>query len=64
MMSTAKAVETRKRNREARAMKAQETKLIREKVKKSCLDLLENPRANPTERLEAMKILYDLTKGR
>lgn len=64
MTPTEKAKETRKRHEEARKAKDQEAKEIREKLKKGCLSILEDPRLTPGERLEALKILHDLTKGR
>ena len=65
MMSPAdKARETRKRHEEARRAKERERIEVTETLKKSCLLLLEDPRLTPGERLEATKILHDLTKGR
>lgn len=59
-----KARETRRRHEEARRAKDQERIEITEKLTKSCLSLLEDPRLTPGERLEATRILHDLTKGR
>lgn len=61
MKATEKAKETRKRNTETRRAKEAEKKLIREKLKRGCLDLLGDPRLSPDGRLEALKILHDLT---
>lgn len=64
MTPTEKAKETRKRHEEARRAKDQEAKEIRERMKNGCLSILDDPRLTPGERLEALKILHDLTKGR
>ena len=56
--------ETRKRHEEARKAKDQERKEIREKMTKSCLSILDDPGLTPGERLEALKILHNLTEGR
>ena len=59
-----KARETRRRHEAARRAKDRERIEVTEKIKKSCLQLLEDPRLSPGERLEATKILYSLTEGR
>lgn len=64
MTPTEKARTTRKKNDEARKAKAQEVKEIREKLKKSCLTLLDDPNTSPAERLRATEILHELIKGR
>ena len=64
MTPTEKAKETRKRHLEARKAKDLESKELREKLKTGCLSILEDPRLTPGERLEALKILHDLEKGR
>ncbi len=64
MTPTEKAVETRKRNSEARKKKDREKIEIRERLKEGCLSILEDPRLTPGERLEALNILHDLTRGR
>ena len=64
MTPAEKAKETRKRHEEARKAKNQERKEIREKMTKSCLSILGDPSLTPGERLEALKILRDLTEGR
>lgn len=64
MTPAEKAKETRKRHEEARRAKDQEAKEIRERMKNGCLSILDDPRLTPGERLEALKILHDLTKGR
>lgn len=64
MTPTEKAKETRKRHEEARRAKDQEAKEIRERMKNGCLSILDDPRLTPGKRLEALKILHDLTKGR
>lgn len=64
MTPSEKAKETRKRHEEARKAKDQEKREIREKLTKGCLSILDDPRLTPGERLEALKILHDLTEGR
>ena len=64
MTPTEKAVETRKRNSEARKAKDREKIEIQNRMKEGCLSILDDPRLTPGERLEALKILHDLTKGR
>lgn len=59
-----KAKETRRRHEEARRAKERETIEVTEKLKKSCLSLMDDLRLTPGERLEATRILHDLTKGR
>ena len=59
-----KAIETRRKHEEARRAKEQKRKEIREKMTKGCLQVLEDPRTSPAERVEALKILHDLTEGR
>ena len=58
-----KAIRTRKRNQESRRAKVQEMKEIREKLKKSCLIVLDDVRTTPGERIKATEILHSLTKG-
>lgn len=62
MTPSEKAVETRRKHREAQAEKARREEEIREKLKASCLSILDDPRTTPSERLEATRILHDLTK--
>ena len=64
MTPTEKAVETRRKNAEARKKKDREKVEIRERLKEGCLSILEDPRLTPGERLETLKILHDLTEGR
>ena len=59
-----KAIETRRKHEEARRAKEQKRKEIREKMIKGCLQVLEDPRTSPADRVEALKILHDLTEGR
>lgn len=64
MTSGEKAAQTRRKHTEARRVREREAVTIREKLKKSCLSLLEDPGVTPGERLEATRILHDLIKGR
>ena len=64
MTPTEKAVETRRKNAEARKKKDREKVEIRERLKEGCLSILEDPRLTPGERLKTLKILHDLTEGR
>lgn len=59
-----KAARTRRKHERSRRAKEREAVTIREKLKKSCISLLEDSRATPGERLEATRILHELTKGR
>ena len=59
-----KAIRTRKRNQAARRTKERESREIREKLKKSCLRILDDARTTPGDRIKATEILHDLTKGR
>ena len=65
MMAPAeKAVETRKRNSEARKQKDREKVEIRKKMKENCLRVLDDPSVSSADRMKAVEILHDLTKGR
>lgn len=65
MMAPAeKAVETRKRNSEARKQKDREKVEIRKKMKENCLRVLDDPSASSADRMKAVEILHALTKGR
>ena len=65
MMTPAeKAVETRKRNSEARKQKDREKIEIRKKMKENCLRVLDDPSASSADRMKAVEILHDLTEGR
>lgn len=59
-----KARQTRKKHTESRKRKENEEKRLRESMKRSCQDMIEDLRLSPKERLEALKILHELTKGR
>jgi len=63
MTSAEKAVETRKRNEEARKQKERDKVEVREKMKDACLRVLDDPKASSSDRIKAVEILHDLTKG-
>ena len=58
------AVEARLRNAAARKAKEEERKMIRETIKGECLALLANPCLKAGERLQAVRILYEVTNGK
>ena len=55
---------TRKKNQEARDKKELEKIRIREQMKISCLHVLEDPSASSDDRMKAIELLHELTKGR
>ena len=59
-----RARQTRKKHTEARKRKENEEKRLRESMKRSCQTMIEDLSLSPKERLEALKILHELTKGR
>ena len=63
MTSSEKAKETRKRHEEARKAKDLAKTEIQEKMKESCLRILDDPSASSADRIKAVEILHDLTKG-
>lgn len=63
MTPTEKAIETRQRNKEKRAQKAQNEKRISEAIIKGCLSVLDDESSSVDQRLEASKILNEVRKG-
>lgn len=64
MTRTEKAIETRRKHKEAQRARYQEEIEIREKMKRNCLRVLDDPSASSADRMKAVEILHDLTKGR
>lgn len=64
MTPSEKAQETRKLHREAQRAKERERKETREKMKKGCLMILDDPDISSGERLEALRLLNGLLKER
>lgn len=60
MTSSEKAVETRRRNKEARDQKDREKRQIKESMKKALQEVLESDQATVDQKLEASKILSEL----
>lgn len=63
MTPAEKAKETRRKNEEARAQKAQEEKRISEAIIKGCLSVLDDESSSVDQKLEASKILNEVRKG-
>ena len=59
-----KAKETRRRHEEARRAKEREQIEIREKMKRTCVRVMDDPSASSADKIKAVEILHDLTKGR
>ena len=60
MTSSEKAVETRRKHKEARAQKYREELKIRESMKKALHEVLDSEEATVSEKLEASKLLSKL----
>ena len=60
MTSSEKAVETRRKNKEAWNQKYREDRQLKELMKKSLQEVLENDQATVDQKLEASKILSGL----
>lgn len=60
MTSSEKAVETRRKNKEARDQKDREKRQIKESMKKALQEVLESDQATVDQKLEASKILSEL----
>ena len=60
MTSSEKAVETRRKNKEARDQKEREKRQIKESMKKALQEVLESDQATVDQKLEASKILSEL----
>lgn len=59
-----KAKETRRRHEEARRAKEREQIEIREKMKRTCVRVMDDPSASSADKIKAVEIFHDLTKGR
>lgn len=64
MTPTEKAIETRRKHKEAQRARYREEIEIREKMKENCLRVLDDPSASSADRMKAVEILHDLEKGR
>lgn len=64
MTPSEKAVQTRQLHKQKQKEKANQEKEIREKLINGCLTVLDDPTISATERLEALRILHAVTKGR
>lgn len=64
MTSAEKATETRKRHEETRKAKDRERIELRGKMISTCLHVLDDPSASSADKIKAVEILHDLTKGR
>ena len=60
MTPTEKAVETRRKNKEARDQKYREERELRESMKKALREVLDSDQATVDQKLEASKILHEL----
>lgn len=60
MTSAQKAVETRRKNKEKRIRKAQEEKLMRETMKRTLLEILNDEKCTAEQKLEASAMLIKL----
>ena len=56
-----KAVETRRKHKEARDQKYREERQLKESMKKALQEVLESDQTTVDQKLEATKILHDLT---
>ena len=64
MTPAEKARETRKVHAEAQKAKERERIEIREKMKKTCLNVVDDPSASSADKMDAIRILHALIKGR
>lgn len=64
MTSGEKARETRARHREAQKEKDLERQEAREKMKRACIKVLDDPEASSADQMKATEILYKLTDWR
>lgn len=62
MTPNEKAVETRREHKEAQKAKERERREIREKMKKTCLRVIDDPSASSADKIKAVEILQDLLK--
>ncbi len=63
MTPAEKARETRKNHAEAQKAKERERIEIREKMKKTCLNVVDDPSASSADKMDAIRILHALMKG-
>ena len=63
MTPAEKAKQTRQRHKEARDQKDREKRQLKELMKKSLQEVLESDQATVDQRLEALKLLNEITKG-
>ena len=59
-----KARETRRRNSDLRKAKERERVQIRKRMVDTCVDVLDSPVSTMEQRMKAVEILHDLSKGR
>lgn len=59
-----KARETRRRNSDLRKAKERERVQIRKRMVDTCVDVLDSPVSTMEQRIKAVEILHDLSKGR
>ena len=60
MTPSEKAVETRRKNKEARDQKYREERQLKESMKKALQEVLESDQATVDQKLEATKLLNEL----
>lgn len=61
MTPSEKAVETRRKHKEARDQKYREERQLKESMKKALQELLDSDQTTVDQKLEATKILHELT---
>lgn len=61
MTPSEKAVETRRKHKEARDQKYREERQLKESMKKALQEVLESDQTTVDQKLEATKILHELT---
>ena len=61
MTPSEKAVETRRKHKEARDQKYREERQLKESMKKALQEVLDSDRTTVDQKLEATKILHELT---
>lgn len=59
-----KAVKTRRKHKEDQEARYREKIRIREKMKESCLRILDDPSTSSADQMKAVEILHELMKGR
>ena len=58
-----KAVQTRRRNQEAREAKRHELNQIKESIRHAMVQIINDPESTNEQKLEASEIVLDLVKG-